>query len=137
MPKPSSAASDVYKRQVSSYGPHARAVSTCVYEASFLPRTPRAIIFCVRGKAASELGRPQVVQSFNKFVPYEDKPQGVFATPCPVIFTPHDQLKDVVVAVASGGGTVAGVPIPSGKAAPLSTRELGALEVTTALTFER
>ena len=125
------------RRIVSAYGPHARAVSTCVYEASFLPRTPRAIIFCVRGKAARELGRPQVVQSFNKFVPFEDKPQGVFATPCPVIFTPHDQLKDVVNAVASGGGTVAGVPIPSGKPAPLSSRELGALEVTTALTFER
>ena len=102
-----------------------------------MPRTPRAIIFCVRGRAASELGRPQVVHSFNKFVPFEDKPQGVFASPCPVIFVPHDQLKDVVNAVASGGGTVAGVTIPSGKSAPLSSRELGALEVTTSLTFER
>lgn len=125
------------RRVVSAYGPHARAVSTCVYEASFLPRAPHAIVFCVRGKAARELGRPQVVQSYNKFVPFEDTPQGVFTTPCPVIFVPHDQLKDVVNAVASGGGTVAGVTITSGKSAPLSSRDLGALEVTTSLTFER
>lgn len=91
----------------------------------------------MRGKAVRELGRPQVVDSFNKFVPFEEQPQGVLAAPCPVIFTPHDQLKDVVKAVASGGGTVAGVTVPSGKPAPLSSRELGALEVTTALTFER
>lgn len=125
------------RRVVSAYGPHARAVSTCVYEASFLPRTPRAIIFCVRGKAASELGRPQVVQAYNKFVPFEDTPQGVFATPCPVIFVPSDQLQEVVSAVARGGAVVAGTHIPAAHPAPFNPRELDSLEVTTQLMFER
>ena len=125
------------RRMVSATGPHERAVSTCVYEASFLPRTPRAIIFCIRGKAAREMGAPQVVDSFNKFVPYEKKLQGVLATPCPVIFVPSDQLGDVVSAVARGGGMVAGTHIPAAHPAPFNPRELDSLEVTTALTFER
>lgn len=124
------------RRMVSATGPHERAVSTCVYEASFLPRQPRAIIFCIRGKAAREMGGPQVVDSFNKFVPYEKKPQGVQSTPCPVIFVPSDQLHQVVSAVARGGGMVAGTHIPAAHPAPFNPRELDSLEVTTELTFE-
>lgn len=124
------------RRMVSAAGPHERAVSTCVYEASFLPRNPRAIIFCIRGKAAREMGGPQVVDSFNKFVPYEKKPQGVQSTPCPVIFVPSDQLQEVVSAVARGGGVVAGTYIPAAHPAPFNPRELDSLEVTTRLTFE-
>lgn len=123
------------RRMVSARGPHARAVSTCIYEASFLPRDPRAIIFCVRGKAAREMGGPQVVDSYNKFVPFEEQPQGVIDTPCPVIFVPSNQVKDIVFAVSRGGGTVAGTYIPAGSPAPFDTRELNALEVTNHLTF--
>lgn len=125
------------RNMVSAHGPHARAVSTCIYEASFLPHTPRAIVFCVRGKAASEMGRPQVVDSYNEFVPFEDSSRGVKSTPCPVIFAPSGQIKKVVEAVARGGDVVAGVFVPSGTPNPFTTSELNALEVTTDLTFER
>ena len=73
-----------------------------------MPRDPRAIIFCVRGKAAREMDGPQVVDSYNKFVPFEDSPRGVKSTPCPVIFVPSGQIQQVVAAVARGGDVVAG-----------------------------
>ena len=75
------------------------------------------------------------MDSYNKFVPFEDQPQGVFDTPCPVIFVPSSQVKDVVFTVSRGGGTVAGTYIPAGSPAPFDTRELDDLEVTTRLTF--
>ena len=89
----------------------------------------------MRGKAAREMGGPQVVDSYNKFVPFEEQPQGVIDTPCPVIFVPSNQVKDIVFAVSRGGGTVAGTYIPAGSPAPFDTRELNALEVTNHLTF--
>ena len=63
----------------------------------------------MRGKAAREMDGPQVVDSYNKFVPFEDSPRGVKSTPCPVIFVPSGQIQQVVAAVARGGDVVAGV----------------------------
>lgn len=121
--------------QVAATSPHKEAVSTCIYEASFLPQTPRAILFCVRGKAAREMGRPHVMESFHRFVPYEDGSQGVEAVPCPVVFVPSGQIKEAVLAVNQGGGMVAGTYVPAANPAPIDTRVLSRLEVTTQLTF--
>ena len=120
---------------VSENSLHNRAVSTCVYESEFLPVQPRAIVFSVRGRGADQLGGPKVVSSYHKFVPYEERSQGVEPVPCPVIFTPHDQLRAVVEAVMSGGGEVDGTYIPAGRNHKVDSRALTRLETTTELYF--
>lgn len=116
--------------------PHNRAVSTCVYESEFLPARPRAIVFCVRGRGSDQLGGPKVVSSYHKFVPYEDYSQGVEPVPCPVIFTPHNQVRAVVEAVIHGGGEVDGTYIPAGSDYKVDSRILRGLETTTDLDFQ-
>ena len=114
--------------------PHNRAVSTCVYESEFLPDQPRAIVFSVRGRGADQLGGPKVVSSYHKFVPYEEYSQGVVPVPCPVIFTPHNQVRAVVEAVMRGG-EVDGTYIPAGSDYKADSRILRGLETTTELDF--
>ena len=122
---------------VAENSPHNRAVSTCVYEASFLPAPPRAIVFSVRGKAAREFQSPKVVERFYKFVPYEDESQGVEEAPCPVIFVANNRVGEVVDVVLSGGGYVGGVYVPSGSSRDVGERELSRLECTEGLVFGR
>lgn len=116
--------------------PHKRAVSTCIYESTFLPARPRAIVFSVRGRSADQLGGPKVVSSYHKFVPYEEYSQGVNPVPCPVIFTPHDKVRAVVESVIRGGGEVDGTYIPAGHNYPVDSRILRGLETTTELDFQ-
>lgn len=120
---------------VAENSPHKRAVSTCVYEASFLPAPPRAIVFSVRGKAARELQSPKAVERFCKFVPYEDGSQGVEEAPCPVIFVANNHVDEVVDAVLSGVGYVGGVWVPVGTSRDVGERELSRLECTEGLVF--
>ena len=120
---------------VSENSPHKRAVSTCVYEASFLPAPPRAIVFSVRGRAARELQSPKVVERFYKFVPYEDESQGVEEAPCPVVFVASNRVGEVVDAVLRGGGYVGGVYVPSGSSRDVDERELSGLVCTEGLVF--
>lgn len=109
-------------------------LSTCIYESTFLPARPRAIVFSVRGRSADQLGGPKVVSSYHKFVPYEEYSQGVEPVPCPVIFTPHNQVRAVVEAVMRGGD-VDGTYIPAGHDYKVDTRILRGLETTTELDF--
>ena len=120
---------------VAENSPHKRAVSTCVYEASFLPAAPKAIVFSVRGRAARELQSPKVVERFYKFVPYEGESQGVEEAPCPVVFVANNRVGEVVDAVLSGGGYVGGVYVPSGSSRDVDERELSRLECTEGLVF--
>lgn len=120
---------------VAENSPHKRTVSTCVYEASFLPAAPKAIVFSVRGRAARELQSPKVVERFHKFVPYEDGSQGVEVAPCPVVFVANNHVGEVVDAVLSGGGYVGGVYVPSGSSRDVDERELSRLECTEGLVF--
>lgn len=122
---------------VAENSPHKRAVSTCVYEASFLPAAPKAIVFSVRGKAARELQSPKVVERFHRFVPYEDESQGVEVAPCPVVFVASNRVGEVVDAVLRGGGYVGGVYVPSGSSRDVDERELSRLECTEGLVFGR
>lgn len=120
---------------VAENSPHKRAVSTCVYEASFLPAAPKAIVFSVRGKAARELQSPKVVERFYKFVPYQDESQGVEKAPCPVVFVASNRVGEVVDAVLRGGGYVGGVYVPSGSSRDVDERELSGLVCTEGLVF--
>lgn len=115
---------------------HKRAVSTCLYEASFLTRKPGAIVFAIRGKSADQLAAPAIiVNNYYHFVPTDDDPKGIYAVPFPVIFADYRHIANVVYAVANGGGYVAGCYIPGSKGARFSERELKSLPVTTSLDF--
>ena len=121
---------------VSSKCSHKRAVSTCLYEASFLPHTPGAIVFAIRGKSADQLAAPAIiVNNYYHFVPTDDYPQGIYAVPCPVIFADYRHIANVVHAAANGGGYVAGCYIPGAKGARFSEHELKSLPVTASLDF--
>lgn len=72
--------------------PHWDAVSTCVYEASFLPHTPQAIIFAVGGRGSQRLKNQTL--HINKF--YDRYTKELREAPCPVYFVPQSEISLVV-----------------------------------------
>lgn len=97
--------------RVSPTGPHAKSVATCVYEASFLPQTPRAIVFAVRGKAASSLRDPVAVHTYLE-TDYNGFTQEK-RVPCPVIFVASDKIAGVVADLARGQSVAGRFPVES------------------------
>lgn len=81
---------------------HWDAVSTCVYEASFLPVTPQAIVFVVSGGAGRALGDRSV-----RVTRYIDRYSGdVHRCPVPVFFVPqyrcNEHIDQIVGRVDAG-----------------------------------
>lgn len=75
--------------------PYWTAVATCVYEASFLPKEPGAIIFVVAGGAGKALAKsgPQCV---SHYVPKYGDISDVKHTPCPVYFCATKDIEKTV-----------------------------------------
>lgn len=99
--------------QVEPDGDHARAVSTCVYEASFLPTPPLAIVFAVRGKAAASLREPVSVDLYPDF-DYDGNAK-MKTVPFPVIFVDHAKVGQVVSDIRQGRSVAGTVARPSGR----------------------
>lgn len=81
---------------------HWDAVSTCIYEASFLPVTPQAIVFVVSGAAGRALGDRSV-----RVTRYVDRYSGdVHRCPVPVFFVPqyrcNEHIDQIVGRVDAG-----------------------------------
>lgn len=87
---------------VDAAGQHARAVATCVYEASFLPHPPTAIVFAVRGKAAQALREPVSVDFYPTF-DYEGNFVEMKRSPYPVLFVDHRQVREAVETLGQFG----------------------------------
>lgn len=72
------------------------AVSTCIYEASMLPGTVRAIVFAVRGRAASQLKEPvQVGLYYERF----DDSNNAKVCPMPVLFVEQAVIAPTIAAL--------------------------------------
>lgn len=98
---------------VDAHGDHARAVSTCLYEASFLPAPPLAIVFAVRGKAAALLREPVSVDFYPDFG-YDDNVE-VKMVPFPVIFVDHAKLAGVISDIRQGRSVGGAIARPAGR----------------------
>lgn len=94
-------------------GDHARAVSTCIYEAMFLPTPPLAIVFAVRGKAAASLREPVSVDFYPDFE--YDGDYVMKAVPLPVIFVDHAKVGQVVSDIRQGRSVAGAIARPSGR----------------------
>jgi len=81
-------------------GPHNRAVATCLYEDSFLPHPPLALVFAVRGSAAESLHDPVSVDYYPAY-DYEGNMDMKYV-PFPVVFVDHRQLQDAVSKLGVG-----------------------------------
>lgn len=99
--------------RVDATGPHARAVSTCVYEASFLPAPPLAIVFAVRGKAAASLREPVSVDVYPDFD--YDGNMTLKHVVVPVIFVDHTKIDQVVSDVRQGRSVAGAIARPTGR----------------------
>lgn len=76
---------------------HWDAVSTCIYEASFLPVTPQAIVFVVSGGAGRALGDRPV-----RVTRYVDRYSGdVHRCPVPVFFVPQYRCNEHIDQIVS------------------------------------
>lgn len=98
---------------VDANGDHARAVSTCIYEASFLPVPPLAIVFAVRGKAASSLREPVSVDFYPDF-DYDGNVE-MKMVPFPVIFVDHTKVGQVVSDIRQGRSVAGAIARPTGR----------------------
>lgn len=98
---------------VDAHGEHARAVSTCIYEASFLPVPPLAIVFAVRGKTASSLREPVSVDSYPDF-DYDGNAE-MKMVPFPVIFVDHAKLAGVISDIRHGRSVNGAIARPTGR----------------------
>ena len=96
---------------VDAAGPHARAVATCIYEASFLPYPPVAIVFAVRGKAAGALREPVSVDFYPSF-DYDGNME-MRRVAFPVVFVDHRQVQQAVSAFGRGGMFAGAFPVNS------------------------
>lgn len=74
------------------------AVSTCIYEASMLPGTVRAIVFAVRGRAASQLKKPVQVNLYHERF---DTSNNAKVCPMPVLFVEQSQIAPTIAALDS------------------------------------
>lgn len=99
--------------QVEPDGDHARAVSTCVYEASFLPTPPLAIVFAVRGKAAASLREPVSVDVYPEFD--YDGNMTMKHVAMPVIFVDHAKIGQVVSDIRQGRSVSGAIARPTGR----------------------
>lgn len=99
--------------RVDASGPHARAVSTCVYEASFLPAPPLAIVFAVRGKAAASLREPVSVDVYPDFD--YDGNMTLKHVVVPVIFVDHTKIGQVVGDIRQGRSVAGAIARPTGR----------------------
>lgn len=72
------------------------AVSTCIYEASLLPGPVRAIVFAVRGAAASKLKQPVQVHLYHERF---DSSNAAHACPMPVLFIDQAQIAPTIAAL--------------------------------------
>lgn len=98
---------------VDPHGEHARAVSTCIYEASFLPTPPLAIVFAVRGKASASLREPVSVDLYPDF-DYDGNAK-MKTVPFPVIFVDHAKLAGVVGDIRQGRSVAGAIARPAGR----------------------
>lgn len=115
---------------------HKRAVSTCIYEANFLPHTPNAIIFVIRGRAADQLPKPvTVINNYYRFIPSTESPQGFFSTPCPVIFVDYRRVADYIHLVANESGQGSRGNNNQLRESRFTAQELRSLPVTLELDF--
>lgn len=115
---------------------HKRAVSTCIYEANFLPHTPNAIIFVIRGRAADQLDKPvTVINNYYRFIPTTESPQGFFSTPCPVIFVDYRRVADYIHLVANERGQGSRGANNQLRESRFTEQELRSLPVTLELDF--
>lgn len=115
---------------------HKRAVSTCIYEANFLPHTPNAIIFVIRGRAADQLPKPvTVINNYYRFIPSTESPQGFFSTPCPVIFVDYRRVADYIHLVANESGQGSRGNNNQLRESRFTEKELRSLPVTLELDF--
>lgn len=73
------------------------AISTCLYEASFLPGTPRAIVFAVDGSSSRQIpnGLVRVDFYYDRF----DTRGAAMRSPIPVFFAPQESVVAVVAAL--------------------------------------
>lgn len=75
---------------------HKRMVSTCLYEASFLPQKPYAVIFAVAGNATENLRKnPVQVTTYTEFDRYNN-PIKQKPCPVPVFFVAQDEIKKFI-----------------------------------------
>lgn len=72
-------------------------VSTCLYEASFLPETPKSIIFAVGGKAGKDLEKySSPVQITHYYERFDDTGNLQSCDPVTVLFVAQSKIADTI-----------------------------------------
>lgn len=72
----------------------AGAVSTCIFEASSLPGTPRAIVFAVGGSSAKQI--PNGVKGVDFYYDRFDNDGAALRAPMPVVFVPQSAIAETI-----------------------------------------